>query len=223
MFTQFTHSLRKVSILLFVFPITIFAQKTAKDVLANAVSYHDPNQAWISLDVTMTFRETRPSGPDRSAIVKLDNGKSLMNINRNDENVYEIQGASAAVLKGNDDEERALMLRNYYLYLWGLPMKLYDSSTPEITIGEQEKVGEVVCDVLRVPYEKDVWYFYFDESSGKMLQYKFYKDEVAGKGELITLEDEIEIKEIRFPQKRSWYTLPEMKYLGTDILAEIAY
>ena len=51
-----------------------------------------------------------------------------------------------------------------------------------------------------------------------MLQYKFYKDEAAGKGELILLEDEIIVKGIKIPQKRSWYRLPEMEYLGTDIL-----
>jgi len=54
-----------------------------------------------------------------------------------------------------------------------------------------------------------------------MIEYRFYKDEAAGKGELITLEDEIIFNGLKIPQKRSWYTLPEMKYLGTDILDKI--
>lgn len=54
-----------------------------------------------------------------------------------------------------------------------------------------------------------------------MLQYKFYKDEAAGKGELITLEDEMMVDGIKIPQKRSWYTLPEMEYLGTDVLGRV--
>ena len=41
------------------------------------------------------------------------------------------------------------------------------------------------------------------------------------KAELITLEDEIEVNGIKIPQKRSWYTLPEMKYLGTDVLIDV--
>ena len=122
---------------------------------------------------------------------------------------------------GNRGKERALVLRNYYLYLWGLPMKLYDESTPEITLSDDEEVHGVLAKVLRIAYEKDTWYFYFDASSGGMLQYKFYQDEEETKGELITLEDEIEIAGIKIPQKRSWYTLPDNKYLGTDILAEV--
>ena len=115
-----------------------------------------------------------------------------------------MNGELAKVLKGDKDNERALVLRNYYLYLWGLPMKLYDKSTPEITLAKDENIGEKLCNVLRVQYEKDTWYFYIDDFSGRMLQYKFYKDEEAGKGELITLEDEIEVQSIKIPQKRNW-------------------
>lgn len=143
-----------------------------------------------------------------------------MKINRNDEEVYEVKNNEAQVLKGDRDKARALVLRNYYLYLWGLPMKLYDQSTPDITTVADEKLGDVNCKVLRIAYEKDTWYFYFDDDSGRMLQYKFYQDTEETKGELITLEDEINVNGIRIPQKRSWYTLPEMKYLGTDILSK---
>ncbi len=211
--------MRKYFALLLFIPSISIAQITADLVLAKAVSYHDPRDAWSTLSTTFNFTETRPNGPNRSTTVTLDNSKSYMKINRNDEEIYEVILDNAKVLKGDRDQERALVLRNYYLYLWGLPMKLYDESTPSITLSADEKVADSLCKVLRVAYEKDTWYFYFDVNSGRMLQYKFYKDADETKGELITLEDEISVNGIKIPQKRSWYTLPEMKHLGTDILS----
>ncbi|WP_421764157.1 DUF6503 family protein [Ekhidna sp.] len=213
--------MRKLLTFLFVCPLLLNAQTPADQVLARAKAYHDPQDVWPSLVTTFTFKETRPEGPDRSTIISLNNGNSYMKINRNDEEVYEVNGEVAEVLKGDKDKERALVLRNYYLYLWGLPMKLYDSNTPNISLAGDEKVEGVNCRVLRVAYEKDTWYFYFEEDSGRMLQYKFYQDAAETKGELITLEDEIMVKGIKILQKRSWYTLPEMEYLGTDILVEV--
>ncbi|MEQ9009201.1 MAG: DUF6503 family protein, partial [Ekhidna sp.] len=210
--------MRKLLTFIFVCPLLLSAQTSAEQVLAKAVSYHDPQDNWSSIKATLQFKETRPSGPNRSTIIELDNAQSYIKINRNDEEVYEVNGEVAEVLKGDKDKARALVLRNYYLYLWGLPMKLYDKSTPEITLSEDEKVGDTLCKVLRGASDEDTWYLYIDYFSGRMLQYKFYKDEAAGKGELITLEDEIMVKGIKIPQKRSWYRLPEMEYLGTDIL-----
>lgn len=210
--------MRKSVFLILLIPMLTFAQSSADQVLTKAINYHDPQNNWSSLSSTFIFKETRPEGPDRSTIINLNNWESYMKINRNDEEVYEVRMEEAKVLKGDRDVTRAIVLRNYYLYLWGLPMKLQDQSTPEITVEEDKMIDGSNCKVLRVAYEKDTWYFYINDDSGKMLQYKFYKDEAAGKGELITLEDEITIGGIKIPQKRSWYTLPEMKYLGTDIL-----
>ncbi len=195
-----------------------FSQLTPYNVLDRAAGYHDPNGEWKNLNTTLQFTETRPSGDDRKTTVVIDNTSSYMKINRNDEHIYEVLSESGKVLAGDHDEARALRMRNYYLYLWGLPMKLYDEGTPFDRDVQEEILDDVNCYVLRVVYEEDTWYFYFDQSSGRMLQYKFYKDEDAGKGELITLEDEIMVGQMKIPKKRSWYTLPEMKYLGTDIL-----
>ncbi|MEO9483389.1 MAG: DUF6503 family protein [Ekhidna sp.] len=212
--------MRKIFLALIVCPFFCDAQITPEKVLAKAISYHDPESNWSSLSAIFTFKETRPEGPDRSTVIAINNAKSYMKINRNDEEIYQVNGDDGQVLKGDKDQKRALVLRNYYLYLWGLPMKLYDESTPNITAAKDAKVNDINCNVLRIAYEKDTWYFFFDEATGRMLQYKFYKDEEAGKGELITLEEEIVIQGINIPKKRSWYTLPEMKYLGTDILVK---
>ncbi|WP_436514939.1 DUF6503 family protein [Ekhidna sp. To15] len=213
--------MRKYIFLLLFIPALCLAQNTADKVLAKAIAYHDSQGNWPLLSSTFNFTETRPNGPNRSTIVVINNSESYMKINRNDEEIYEVTLDDAKVLKGDKDQDRAIVLRNYYLYLWGLPMKLYDESTPEITLSADATVADKVCKVLRVAYEKDIWYFYFDDFSGRMIQYKFYQDAEETKGELITLEDEISVNGIKIPKKRSWYTLPDMKYLGTDILSSI--
>ena len=57
-------------------------------------------------------------------------------------------------------------MRNYYVYLWGLPMKLLDAGTtldPEVaTTNYQDEPVQIV----RVTYDpqvgSDVWYVYLD-------------------------------------------------------------
>lgn len=210
--------MKKLVFILFVIPFISFSQSGVQQLVNKALAYHDPNGAWAELQAVFYFVETRPNGADRKSTFELNNRIGKWRLNRNDEEVYEVNGEEAVVLKGDKATERGLFLRNYYLYLWGLPMKLKDASTPEITNEPNESVNNRECYVLRVPYEAETYYFYFDQETGQMLQYKFYKDEEAGKGELITLEEEITVQGLRIPKKRSWYTLPEMKYLGTDIL-----
>ena len=205
---------------LIILPSVVFSQ-SPEDILGKAIQYHDPNEKWNTLETTLHFTETRPDGSERKALIYLNNLNGSMKINRNDEEAYEVKGDESFVIKGEYDEARGLRLRNYYLYLWGLPIKILDEGTPKIEEVEDESIDGEATKVLRVAYEKDTWYFNFDKQTGRMLQYRFYKDEAAGKGELITLEDEIMVNGIKIPQKRSWYTLPEMKYLGTDILSRI--
>lgn len=207
--------------LLLTLPMMLNAQTTAEEVLAKSLKYHDAENNWSSLSSVFTFKETRPQGDDRATEITLNNAKGYMKIDRNGEEVYEIAGDDVKILKGKEDVTRALMLRNYYLYIWGLPMKLADEGTPDITLVDNEQVGDVTCKVMKIAYEKDTWYFYIDTSSGRMLQYKFYHNNTPDKGELITLENELTFKGIKILQKRNWYTLPDMKYLGTDILEGI--
>lgn len=209
--------------LLLALPLILPAQQSASEILDRAMAYHDPNGEWPALVADFYYRETLPDLPDRKTIFKIDNSRGWWMLNRDNKEIYEITGEAAVILKGDKGVERAIMMRNYYLYLWGLPMKLKDKSTPEITVAPDEQVNGTEANMLRVEYEEDTYYFYFDKDSGRMLQYKFYFDEDTGKGEVITLEGEIVHKTMKIPQRRSWYTLPEMKFLGTDILEEVIY
>ena len=74
----------------------------------------------------------------------------------------------------------ALKMRNYYTYLYGLPMKLKDPGTiinPTVTT-KNFKGKEYL--VLTVDYEepvgKDRWYFYFNPKSYALEVYQFFHE-----------------------------------------------
>lgn len=217
-----TKRLRPFSLLLLLLGCSIAsAQLTPQQVLAKAARYHDPKNEWPTLKATFHFTETRPGGADSFSSMVLDNERTYMKVDMRGKESYEITVDSVKVLSGDKDPARGLRIRNYFLYLWGLPMKLYDEGTPfdpQVTTAE---IDGITCDVIRVVYEKDTWYFSIDQKTGRLVQYKFYQDEAAGQGEVITLEGEIKLRDLTIPQKRNWYTLPDKKYLGTDILSRI--
>lgn len=200
--------------------LVVAAQPTVDEIVAKSIKYHDPNGEWGSLNTTLYFAEQRPDAAERYATIQLDNTRSFMRIDRNNEEIYEALSEDCTVIKGDGDKKRGLRLRNYYLYLWGLPMKLLDEGTPFDRTVVEDTVEGIACYIVRVVYEKDTWYFSIDRESGRLVQYKFYQDEEETKGELIKLADEISVGQMRIPQKRSWYTIPENKLLGTDVLTK---
>lgn len=201
--------------------LVIGQQLTATEILDKSIQYHDPENQWPTLKAKLYFNETRPSGPDRKSEVEMDNSTGWFKLNRNDEQIHGAKMDSCFVISGDITCDRALVMRNYYLYLWGLPMKLKDGGTDLQDKYTEEMVDGQACYVLNVPYEKDVWYFYIRKDNFALMAYKFYKDEAAGKGEFIPTDGEIEFGTMKFPNNRTWYQLPGDKILGTDILMQV--
>ena len=191
---------------------------TAAEILEKSIEYHDPDGMWSSFNAKFNFRETRPNGPDRISSAEIDNNRGWFKMNRNDEEIHGMLLDSCFLISGKADCSRAEVMRNYYLYLWGLPMKLKDEGTQldrEYTVESYE--GKE-CYKLRVPYAEDIWYFYVTQDEFEMIAYSFYKDEEKGKGELITLDGVYQFNNMKIPNNRTWYELPGKRVLGTDIL-----
>jgi hypothetical protein len=213
-------------------------QLSGKDLLEKSIQYHDPKGKWEEFKGELTLRETRPNGPDRHPVLKLDNRKHDFHLYQEREG-YRIEkiikgGECSSTVNGSAVVADSLVkkfrltcprikwIRNYYTYLWGMPMKLRDPGTKI-----HEKVStatfmdkEVLS--MKVTYEKsvgeDIWYFYFDPSTYALVGYRFYHEEAANDGEYIPLEGEVTIKGIRFPKKRTWYINKDHRLLGSDIL-----
>jgi hypothetical protein len=129
------------------------------------------------------------------------------------------------IKKYNLTETRAKFMKNYYTYLYGLPMKLNDAGTIINPMVERKEFMGKEYLVLQVKYEegigKDVWYFYFDPKTYAMEVYQFYHDETKNDGEYILLTEEETFSGIKFPKNRAWYQNTDKKFLATDKLTKI--
>ena len=119
--------------------------------------------------------------------------------------------------------DRANLYKNYYTYLYGLPMKLKDKGTIiDEKVETKEFKGKEYL-VLKATYEasvgKDTWYFYFNPKTYAMEVYQFFK-ETKNSGEYILLSGEEVFNGIKTPKTRAWYYNKDDIYLGTDTLTK---
>lgn len=220
---------------------SIYAQSITADQLVNrTIAFHDPDGWWDRVKMDMVIEMKTPNRPARLSNVVVDNIKGGFEISvlSNDKLLeWMVDGKDSCDFKVNFvvptaaqadslnlTTDRAKFLRNYYTFLYGLPMKLKDEGTK---IGDEvietSFMGESVL-ALRVTYDEsvgeDIWYFYFNPSTYAMVGYRFYHDEAKNDGEYIVLEDMVIEQGLRIPRNRSWFTNAEDKLLGTDYLKE---
>ncbi|AUP79029.1 DUF6503 family protein [Flavivirga eckloniae] len=216
---------------------------TGAQLLEKAIEYHDKNGYWASfneeLHVTM---ETPDKAPRISNITinlledyfqviatrdsvttrfTINKGKCTFALN-DSTNISEEK-----LKKHNLSCKRAELYKNYYTYLYGLPMKLKDPGTIiEEKVEKKTFKGKDYL-VLKVSYDHnighDIWYFYFNPKSYAMEVYQFFKTDENGQqiddsGEYIILTEEKVLNGIKMPKNRAWYYNKNDAYLGTDIL-----
>ncbi len=231
-------------VLLFLsFSLTCISQNiTSNQLLENAINYHDPSGSWKTFSNEFTVIMTTPNAPKRTSIISinlpseyfsveatkdavsttytLDRGKCEMKYNDK-----VLDSVAAEEKKMNCD--RATLYKNYYSYLYGLPMKLNDPGTNISDKVEKRPFKGKDYLVLKVTYDdpigSDVWYFYFNPKTYAMEIYQFFKTDDNSKeksdtGEYILLSEEAAVNGIKMPKVRAWYYNKDDKYLGTDTL-----
>ena len=230
---------------LFVFLTTHFltaqTSLSATEVIEKSIQYHDPQGLLNTKTWTMHYEDSRPDGSTRSSYFKFNPTNydfEMMRGTADKKIVLKVEeGQFEATLNGSTDytpeeakanrlnQERATMMRDYYHYLWCMPMKLRDPGTIiHDKVKQVDFFGKPSLQV-KVTYTpevgEDIWYFYFNPTSMAMQGYRFYHDEAANDGEYITLDDEVVSNGVRIPQTRKWYTHKEAKFLGEDKLVRI--
>ena len=211
---------------------------TAEEVLNKSIAFHDPDGKWKTFGGKFQVLMKTPNSSDRLSTITIDSPKQCFDLlveKDSDSYGYHFgKGKCIPFLNGSNEIseedrktyrltcERGETMKNYYTYLYGLPMKLKDQGTildPEV---QTKKFKGKEYLVLKVNYEegvgKDVWYFYFDPKTFAMEVYQFYHDQGKNDGEYILLEGLEEINGIKMPKTRAWYVNSDNKYLGTDIL-----
>ena len=214
-----------------------------EEIINRSIQYHDPNGMLLKKEVTLHLTETRPNGSDRKSVIgfhlkkekfqmhrKVDDHEIISYLNKGKAS-FQFDGkeeiSNAMIEKYRLTEERTKMMKDYYQYLWLMPLKLNDAGTNVNPLVKQvDFFGKASLEV-RVTYDpgvgSDVWYYYFNPESYSLQGYRFYHDEEKNDGEYILLEDETIHKNVRLPKERKWYTHKEDKFLGADILDSFSF
>ena len=230
---------RRILFLLLFVSIACFSQEiTGDELLEKAIQFHDPNGNWATFNGELLVTMEIPEKSSRKSLIKINLpeeyfsvkatkdaitstyivDKTIANFTFNgDENPSE-----AIKKKFNLNADRAKMYKNYYTFLFGLPMKLKDEGTIiDQKVAKKTFKGKEYL-VLKATYSaevgKDTWYFYFDPSTYAMEVYQFFK-EAKDSGEYILLSGLETINNIKMPKNRAWYYNKDDGYLGTDILS----
>ena len=213
----------------------------SETLLKNAITYHDPNGVWGTYQGTFVVLMESPGKKPRRSEIYLDQpaDQFRLHVQRGETKKTYEWNAGICTLSFNGKAEfsdavataqrltceRAEMYRDYYSYLYGLPMKLRDPGTQLSPNAEKRTFHGKEYWVLEVQYDpevgQDLWYFYFNPDTYALEAYQFYHDKAKNDGEYILLEGEHRLEGMRLPKIRTWYTNKEEKLLGTDTLQNL--
>ncbi len=213
---------------------------TPQEVIEKSIDFHDPDRIWGKENLTIALREKRPDGANRTSKLKFNWSQSAFELHRDidgNQISYQISQQdtliyfngqavtdSALIRKYRLEKKHALLLRDYYNYLYGLPMLLKED------IAFAHEVRDTVFDSRHVysvslhyepPVGNDIWYFYFDKNDYSLMGYRFYHDPSANDGEYIVVEGMAELEQFKLPKIRKWYLNKNAKFLGEDTITEL--
>ncbi|MCG9971835.1 DUF6503 family protein [Christiangramia crocea] len=214
-----------------------------EDIISKSIAYHDPSNQWQSFNDTLNIELVAPDAPIRFSTVVIDRPGDYFSLEAIRDTLTKtfIIDKKECILKLNGSKEisseeakkhdlncdRAYLYKDYYEYLYGLPMKLLDPGT---NLKSMEKVTFMDKKYLKVKvtYDKevgsDIWNFYFNPETYALEVYQFFKtDKTSGEiipdsGEYILLDGLEEVGGIKMPKSRKWFYNSNDKLLGTDIL-----
>jgi len=236
--------IRLLAVLFFYSPL-VSQNISGIELLEKAITYHDPDNNWNTFAEGFSVTMETPKNSARISNIRINLPEELFYIKMTRDTLiteYTVnKGSCSFALNGeknlsvkqqkqfNISCERALLYKNYYTYLYGLPMKLKDTGTIiDKKVDKKVFKGNTYL-VLKVSYDitvgSDVWYFYFNPTTYAMEVYQFFKTDEQGNikldsGEYILLSDETIINNIKMPKNRAWYYNKDNSYLGTDILSK---
>lgn len=227
-----------ILLFLFISPISFSQEITGEQLLEKSIQFHDPNNNWSTFSGTFFVTMETPNKSDRESKITINLPKQYFSVTAKRDTIVTSHTVNkkncSFVLNGDENPseelkkqhsltcERANLFKNYYSYLYGLPMKLKDEGTIIHQKVEKRSFKGKEYLVLKVNYPaaigKDTWYFYFNPKTYAMEVYQFFKD-TKDSGEYILLSDIETVNGIKMPKIRAWYYNTDNGYLGTDILS----
>lgn len=233
--------MKKLFTILFLFTsiITLSQEITGDELLEKSIEFHDPNHSWETFKGDFFVTMETPKRSPRESRIRINLPEQYFLVKAKRDTIitaYAVnKGDCSFAINGNTNPseelkkkyslscERANLYKNYYTYLYGLPMKLKDKGTITNPKVEKRKFKGKEYLVLKASYKKEVgkdtWYFYFNPKTYAIEVYQFFK-ETKNSGEYIILSGLETINGIKMPKNRAWYYNKDNGYLGTDILSE---
>jgi hypothetical protein len=210
---------------------------TSDQLIRKSIEYHDPKGQWNSFIDTLYFRQELPNDQERIRVIFIDRKNNNFSFKGDlPEGVlrYEVRSDNGTAYWNNSKEfpdtirtkyrisnDRALLYRDYYSYLYGMPMKLNDPGTNIDPLVEEVTFHDKEYYKIKVTYSEEVgsdtWYFYFDKNNYGLGAYEFWKEE-PGDGEYLLLNGVKILNGIKLPRNISWYMTIDDRWLATDIL-----
>ncbi len=209
---------------------------TGKELLEKSINFHDPTNTWSKFNGKLKVTMSTPKGTPRVSDININLQQEYFSVTAVRDTISKTYTLDKGVCTTSIKEktkagkstpcETAEFYKNYYTYLYGLPMKLKDEGTNISEKVKRSTLNNKEYLVLEAKYDQavgsDVWYFYFDPTTYAMEAYQFYKSDNGtikkDSGEYILLSEITTINNIKFPKERAWYYNSGGQYLGTDIL-----
>lgn len=208
-------------------------------VLEQSIKYHDPNGEWPTAKLKMRLAEPRPQTPHRFSIVDLDNNTGAFRMDRNREDkvsshLVSAGGENSALLDGEvvtDPEvirqymllpERSPGYRNYYQFMYGIPMILqpHFATMKEVSyqVFDDQEVISLDFELKEAMISKE-WRLYFSQEDYRLLGIETL-NEGDEPGEYLIFNGEARTGNMKFARFRHWYSKATDQYLGSDILVD---
>lgn len=213
---------------------------SGSELLDKSIAFHDPTNLWDSFKGALHITMKTPDGTERNSEVEINLPAQFFKLTTVKDGItleQTITKSKCLLLLDGKSEfseeeakthrltcDRAHTMKDYYTYLYGLPMKLKDPGTVIDTRVRLSTFKGKEYLALKVNYEQavgsDVWYFYFDPVSYALEAYQFYHDQAKNDGEYILLTGIEAISGIKMPKTRAWYYNKDNAFLGTDVLTK---
>lgn len=200
------------------------ATLTSDDIVKNSIHFHDPEGNWSSFkgkfyfESIFSFNDSIPEKLEVSIDVK-ENGFQYHNLDRQVNISFPDDSCIVHSKLGNCDGYR--WTKNFYTYVWGLPMKLHDPNTSISPQYQLDTIKTKPCYVINVFYTAENFKFYIDQKSFQLRAFSFFKNDNSNHGEFIELEHIKEHHEIKFPKKKVWRDLISRELIGTNEVLNI--
>lgn len=236
--------MRFIFILFITLNFPLFAQLQdslrGKDLLEKCIFFHDPLQKWNQFQGKIFLSHGTDEITKSEVTIDFDKNYFCYQALKEGELVQQIVDDKDAYFKVNKKKNKAKQSlidkyylgaaqskfwKNFFVYLYGLPMKLTDDGTIVHDKVYKEQFNGKEYLVLKVGYSpevgKEIWYFYIHPQTFELKAYQFYHNEEQNDGEYILLEELVEFEGMKIPKTRIWFMNKDDKQIGRDVLDKI--